>query len=162
MTKFDSMTKSIERRLQDDRGVLAGADILLFGLIGIVFTSIVILNAWVVVDTSLAVSAAAREGARTFVESEPGEAETNSRAAMEEVMSQYGHDAGDTTFSISNTGFTRCAEVTATANQQIDLLFVPIFGDFGSHTITATHTERIDPFRSGSFDFASGTFEGSC
>ena len=145
--------RALRARLRDDRGVVGGADILLFAIVGLAFTSLVILNVWFAVDTSFAVSAAAREGARTFVESPEGSAEPE--AAMARVMSEYGLDnPANMTNSILIRGdgnFERCALVTSTAEYRINLLAVPFFGDFGSHTITAQHTEIIDPFRSGDF-----------
>ncbi len=146
----------IRAHLRDDRGVLAGADILLFGLVGVIFTSLVIMNAWLAVDTSLAVSAAAREGARAAVESADGpSARTNAETAMRNVMGQYGRDIPgnlnvDITFS---NGFVRCQPVTANVGYRINLISLPLFGDLGSHTINATHTEIVDPFRSGTFTF---------
>lgn len=151
------MSSTFRTHLRDDRGVAGGADILFFGVIMITFTALVITNAWLAIDASLAVSAASREGARTFVESEPTTAHAQSVAAMTEVMDQYGRSDGSFSQSISVEGgtFARCAVVTTTANYDIDLLSVPLFGSFGSYSITANHSERIDPFR-------SGNFEGTC
>ena len=143
---------TIRERLLDDRGIVGGADVLLFGIVGVVFTSLVIMNVWFAVDTSLAVSAAAREGARTFVEG-PG-ASGDAEVVMARVMNEYGLDnPANMTNSIQIDGgdFERCALVTSTATYRINLLAVPFFGDFGSHTITAQHSEIIDPFRSGDF-----------
>ncbi len=149
------MMTTLRARLRDDRGIVGGADVLLFGFVGVVFTSLVIMNVWFAVDTSLAVSAAAREGARTFVESEQGSASGDAQAAMANVMGQYGLDnpanMTNTVAVRDGAGFERCALVTSTAEYRINLLSVPLFGTFGSHTITAQHTEIIDPFRSGNF-----------
>ena len=150
------MIAALRARIRDDRGVVAGSDVLFFGVVMITFTSLVIMNAWLAIDASLAVSNAAREGARTFVESDPAQAQGRSEAAMNEVMAQYGRNDGSLSHSISIDGgtFARCAVVTTVANYDIDLISVPFFGAFGNYTISATHSERIDPFRSGNFDGA--------
>lgn len=145
----------LTRRLKDDRGLAGGGDVLIFGFVMIVFTALVIINGWIAIDTSLAVSAAAREGARTFVESDEAAAHGDSIAAMNQVMIEYGHANPTATMTpaitIDGDAFQRCAVVTTTASVDIDLLSVPFFGAFGTHTISATHNERIDPFRSGNF-----------
>lgn len=150
----------ITHRLNDDRGVAGGGDVLLFSFVMIIFSAMIIINAWIAVDTSLAVSAAAREGARTFVESDDvNMARTDAEAAMNQVMVEYGHANPGTamvpTITIDGGLFVRCAVVTTTASVDVDLITLPFFGALGSHTITATHNERIDPFR-------SGTFTGGC
>ena len=147
------MIGDLRSRIKDDRGVVGGTDVLFFGVVMITFTAMVITNAWLAIDASLAVSNAAREGARTFVESDPTQAQGLSEAAMNEVMDQYGRDDGSDSHFISIDGgvFARCAVVTTTSNYDIDLISVPLFGSFGTYTISATHSERIDPFRSGNF-----------
>jgi len=147
------MSRSFLDRIRDDRGVLGGADVLLFGLVGVVFTAMVIMNAWLAVDTSLAVSAAAREGARAAVEAPSGmEAASRAETAMRTVMAQYGRDIpANLSVTVSVPNFSRCAPVTTTVGYEINFLSLPLFGDLGTHTISATHTEIVDPFRSGNF-----------
>lgn len=150
----------ISARLRDDRGIVAGSDVLLFGFAAIVLTAIVVINAWLVVDTALAVSAAAREGARAFVESDDlTSAENASAAAVGQVLAEYGHTnpsgAQPAQIMIDGGQFRRCAVVTVEASVDVDLVNVPFFGALGSHTISASHSERIDPFRSGAFDFGN-------
>lgn len=139
-------------RLTDDRGVAGGSDMLFFGLIMMVFTTLLIVNVWTVIDASLAVSASAREGARTYVESDPATAEGDAVAAMNRVMQEYGRDARAVTPTFAGSGFERCAVVSVTAGYDVAFISIPIFGDLGSlTTIEATHSERIDPYRSGEF-----------
>ncbi len=142
----------LPRRHGDDRGMAGGADILFFGLIMMAFTSLLIVNVWTVIDASLAVSASAREGARTYVESDPATAQANAIAAMEQAMQEYGRDTRATAPTFSGSDYERCAVVTVTAGYDVAFISIPIFGDFGSlTTIEATHSERIDPYRSGEF-----------
>lgn len=155
------------KRVHDDRGIVAGSDVMIFGFAMIILTAIVIINAWLVVDTALAVSAAAREGARAFVESDDvTSAQAASASAVDQVLSEYGHTnptgAQPADISIDGGVFRRCAVVTVEAKVDVDLVTVPFFGALGSHTISASHSERIDPFRSGTFGFDSLDLATAC
>ena len=147
----------LRSRASDDRGVVAGSDMLLFGFLVFVLTSLVIVNVWTVIDASLAVSSAAREGARTYVEADPNTAWAEARARMDDVMADYGRTSRAVPPSPPTIAtYERCAVVTITAEYDVALINLPLFGDFGSLTrIDASHSERIDAYR-------SGDFEGSC
>lgn len=151
------MTQSLGHRLRDERGVVAGSDMLLFGFLAFVLSSLVIVNVWTVIDASLAVSSAAREGARTYVESDPNTAWADARTRMDEVMADYGRtDRAVPPNAPAIAAYERCAVVTITVEYDVALINLPLFGDFGSLTrIDASHSERIDPYR-------SGDFEGAC
>ena len=152
------MTSSwLHARRHDDRGVVAGTDMLIFGVLAFVLGSLLIINVWTVIDASLAVSAAAREGARTYVESDPATAWPEAQARMNDVMADYGRSARAVPPSPpAIDAYERCAVVTMTVEYDVALVSLPIFGTFGSLTrIDASHSERIDAYR-------SGEFEGSC
>ncbi len=157
MTLRTRMSTFVSTRRSDDRGFVAGSDFLIFGVLAFVLGSMLIMNVWAVIDASLAVSAAAREGARTYVESDPATAWPDAQARMNDVMASYGRDDRAITTSAPSIGtYERCAVVTITAEYELALIDLPIFGDFGSlTTIDASHSERIDAYR-------SGEFEGSC
>src|SRR2546423_9148630 len=53
----------------DDRGQIAGIEAVPFGILLFVVGSLLIANAWAVIDVKMAVTSAAREAARTYVES---------------------------------------------------------------------------------------------
>ena len=143
-------------RLRDERGVVGGADMLVFGFLIFVVGSLLIVNAWTVVDSWLAVSAASREGARVFVEAGPDEAVARSRTRVLEVMDDYGRGDRASAPHPEYAAFERCALVTVHAQYEMAFIHLPFIGSFGAlSTIDATHTERIDPFR-------SGDFEGGC
>lgn len=144
-------------RSADERGVVAGSDMLLFGFLAFVLSSLVIVNVWSVIDASLAVSSAAREGARTFVEAAPDTAWAESQARVNDVMANFGRtDRAVPVEAPQIDAYERCAVVTVTVEYDLALIRLPLFGDFGSLTrIDASHSERIDAYR-------SGDFEGSC
>jgi len=146
------MRSGLRRRVSDDRGVVGGSDIAFFGLIMMVFTSLLIVNVWTVIDASLAVSASAREGARTYVESDPASADADARAAMERVMQEYGRSSRATAPEIAGGAYERCAIIIVTAGYDVAFISLPIFGSIGSlTTIESSHSERIDPYRSGDY-----------
>lgn len=148
---------ALRDRLLDERGFVAGADMLIFGVLAFVMGSLLVVNVWNVIDASFAVSAAAREGARTFTESDPDTAWAESQSRMLEVMDEYGRSDRAVSPQLPNVGsYERCAVITVTAEYDVALVRLPIFGQFGTMTrVSASHSERIDAYRSGDFD-------GSC
>ncbi len=143
-------------RIAQDRGAVGGLEMLPFGFLIFVLGSLIIVNAWTVIDSWMAVSTASREAARVFVESDPGDAWPAAAARIDEVMRDYGrHERLVPPVAPTGT-YERCAAVTITVAYDVAFIQVPIFGGFGSLTrIESSHTERIDPWR-------SGDFEGTC
>lgn len=158
MSEFRRTVERVFReRRYDDRGFVAGAEMLIFGVLAFVMGSLLIINVWNVIDSSLAVSAAAREGARTFTESNPDTAWDQSRARMVEVMDEFDRSDRLVAPSLPSVGsYERCAVVTVTAGYDVALVRIPLFGQFGTMTrVESSHSARIDAYRSGDFD-------GSC
>ena len=143
-----------DQRRADDRGVVAGSDVLFFGLLAFVVGSMLIINVWAVIDASFATSAASREGARVFVESaDAGTAQADARQTINAVMSDYGRNDTPVRINIAaNEGFTRCAVVSVTVEYDVPFIQLPGFGSFGSlTTVESAHSERVDAYRSGDF-----------
>lgn len=141
-----------EERWREERGAIGGAEMLPLGFFVFVVSSIMILNAWTAVDSWLAVSTASREAARVFVESDPDDAWPAARERIVEVMSDYGRAERLVPPDAPPGAFERCAVVTVTVGYELAFITLPILGGFGSlTTIEATHSERIDPYRSGEF-----------
>jgi hypothetical protein len=122
-------------------------DGLVFGVLLFVFGSLVVVNAWQVVDAKFATAAAAREAARSFVESS-GDGARAEAAAVEAVV---GHGRAPDRFSLSRTGsFARCSRVVFEARYRVPLVVVPVIGSFGDGlSVSARHSEVVDPYRSG-------------
>lgn len=142
-----------------DDGAIAGLEALAFGALIFVAGTLLIVNAWGVIDAKFAVSAAAREATRTFVEAPGGSvADARSQAHDAALRTLVGHGktgaphieiamAGETPVG----GLVRCAPVVATVRYHVPSLFVPFVGTFGAlgFTVQGTYTEVVDPFRSG-------------
>ncbi|MBA2283441.1 MAG: hypothetical protein H0W25_19710, partial [Acidimicrobiia bacterium] len=62
-----SATAAARRLHRDERGQMGGIEALPFGLLIFVVGALLVANAWAVIDAKLAVTAAAREAARTWV-----------------------------------------------------------------------------------------------
>jgi len=138
---------------RDERGALGGMEVLPFGFLLFVAGSLLLTNAWAVVDSKVAASAAAREAARAYVESTgPGEvalgqAHVAARAALE------GHGRNPGRMRLDAVGpldFRRCARVTFEVGYRVATVTVPWVGAFGGGVIetTARHSELVDPYRS--------------
>lgn len=151
---------AIRTRRHDDRGIVAGSDMLIFGTVAFVLGSLLIMNVWAVIDSSLAVSAAAREGARAFAETgdDVGTARSAASASAQQVMSDYGKTNSPVVVTASSPDYGRCAFVTVTVEYDVALVSLPLFGDLGDRTASSSHSTRVDAWRSGDF----GEFDGVC
>ncbi len=139
-------------RLADERGAVGGLEMLPLGFLVFVVGSIMILNAWTVVDSWMAVSSASREAARVYVESDPAEAWPAAQNRMQEVMAAYGRSDRMVPPNPPASAFERCQVVTMRVGYELAFINLPFVEGFGSlTTIEASHSERIDPYRSGEF-----------
>lgn len=130
-----------------EQGQAGGVEAIAFGLLVFVVGSLLLGSAWAVVDAKLAAVAAAREAARTYVESSPGDGPAAARAAALEAMG--GRARGATVELLAPASFRRCAPVTARVSTVVPAVALPWIGGLGEITVTARHTERVDPFRAG-------------
>ena len=95
-------------------------------------------------------SSAAREAARTYVEADSAdEGVEDGSAAAREAMANHGRRAPvEVTFD-EPADFTRCAQVVARVSYEVPAVPLPWIGGLGTTTVSARHSERIDPFRDG-------------
>lgn len=131
--------------------MVGGLDGLVFGVLVFVFGTLVVVNAWQVVDAKFAATAGVREAARAYVEAPSAEAGAHAAeaAAVEAVV---GHDRTASRFSLALVAgrFERCARVVFEGRYRVPLIVVPLVGSFGSgFTVSARHSEVVDPYRSG-------------
>jgi hypothetical protein len=118
---------------------------------------------WAVIDSKLAVDAAARQATRHFVEADvpvAGEfsvAEAEARLAGYEALTAHGRERARSTVELTGlespdgrVGFIRCARATFTASYEVPVLSLPWIGGFGSGLdVTSSHSELVDPYRDG-------------
>jgi len=142
-----------------DDGFVGGIESLPFGLLVFIVGTLLVANAWAVVDAKLASASAAHEAARTYVETvvggDSGPAARAASAAAVEAIEGHGRDPDRMTFSITPGGaLARCQAIEATVTYRVPTLTVPLVGGFGQgFTVRATDSEIIDPFRN---DVANG------
>ena len=153
----------MSRVSSDDKGMVGGVEALPFGLLTFVVGALLVANVWAVVDAKMAVSSAAREAARRFVEAEVtesgaiGTADELATEAGLAALAAHGRDPhrgevwrSDTQSPSGRGGFERCARVTFTATYDVPALTLPWIGGFGNgFDVSARHSELVDPFRDG-------------
>ncbi len=143
---------SRHRLLRDESGFSGGLESLAFGALVFVFGTLIILNAWAVVDARFATAAAAREAVRAVVEAEPGRSETELAAQAEhaavQALSAHGYVA-QPTLELGGLTQARCATIAVTVGLEIRATFVPGFADAAVYRVRSSHSEVVDPFRPG-------------
>ncbi len=141
------------RRCRGDRGQVGGIEVLPFGLLVFVSATLLFVNVWGVIDAKFAVTAAAREATRAFVESTTeGDAIANSARRAEETLDAYGRGGDRATIDtpVLEEAFGRCTRVAVTVHYEVPAIAIPFLGGFGAATsVGSTHTEVVDPFRDG-------------
>lgn len=134
-----------------EEGFAGGLEGLVFGLLVFVVGTLLVANAWGVVDTKLAADAAAQQAVRTYVEA-PGAAVAGAEAtaAADQALAGYGRDPARARVTLVSGHFARCAEVTIGVSYQAPLVELPLLGVVGSgEAVTASRSEIVDPYRSG-------------
>lgn len=134
-----------------ERGAVGGIEVLPFGLLVFVAGSLLIANAWAVVDAKLAVEAAAREAGRAYVEAESApRARADADAAARSAIDGLGRDPHRLRLRDNGPPFVRCAVVEHEATYRVAALTIPFVGGFGSGTtVRGRHREVIDPHLAG-------------
>ena len=128
-------------------------EVLPFGFLVFVSVTLLLANVWGVIDAKMAVSGAAREAARAFVESDDLPAATAASAtAGRQALAAYGRAGPRATIGapLLDRGFTRCGRVSITVSYQVPVISLPFIGGLGAlSAVQSTHSELIDPFRDG-------------
>lgn len=139
-----------------DRGQVAGIEALPFGLLIFVAGSLLLVNMWGVVDCKFAADAAAREAARYVVESarldrDPAEVRAGAEAVALRTLRDHGRERPPSVHVRPEDALLqRCERIQVTVSTKVPAIQLPFFGGFGeSFDIVATHSELIDPTRSG-------------
>lgn len=139
-------------RAHGDAGQVGGIEALPFGLLIFVVGTLLIANAWAVVDAKFATDAASREAARTFVEADdPDTATLEATAAGTAAIEAHGRDPERAVIRpVGPARLERCARVTFEAIYEVPALSLPFIGGYGGapFRIRSSHSELVDPFRS--------------
>lgn len=132
---------------------MGGLEGLVFGVLVFVFGTLLVANAWGVIDAKLAATSAAREAARTYVESDSGsDAAAAAEDAGKSAIEAHGRrrERAEVRVQVDDGRFARCARATAVVRYEVPLIAIPLLGQAGNGlTVTARHAEVVDPYRSG-------------
>lgn len=157
----DAATGPVRRHAAGQDGFIAGGEALVLGAVVFLVGAILAINAWGVVDAHMTADAVAREVARTLVEAEPGTGLAGRlQAVAGDVADEMGHGNGVTLDYRNGTDgpttgdpaglVRRCQRVTVTATLTSTTIRLPFVGGWGAPwDVSGTHTEIVDPFRSG-------------
>lgn len=136
-----------------ERGQLGGVEMLPFGFLIFACGVLLAANAWAVVDARLVVEAAAREAVRAYVEApNADQAPILAKAAADETLRGHHRDPAKAEVTPSaDTAFGRCQLARYRVTYHVPVVILPwIKGlNISGFTATATHTEVVDPYRSG-------------
>ena len=139
--------------VRDDAGQVGGVEGLVFGVLVFVLGTLVVANAWGVVDAKMAAGSAAREATRAFVESDADTADAafaEAELVARRTIEGYGRDPDKLTIDAESASLRRCARVTLRVDYPVPLLRVPLLGSHGrGFTATGRHSEIVDPYRAG-------------
>lgn len=119
----------------------------------LVMGTLIIGNAWGVIDARTAASEAAREAARTFATA-PAQTDAQADALAGEAASATLQELGwggpgSSVRRVQGT-FVRCALVTYEVDIAVPVFRLPWLRSSASvFRATARHSERVDPYRSG-------------
>lgn len=132
-------------------GFVGGLEVLPFAVLVFVLGTVLIVNAWAVVDAKLAVEAAAREATRAYVEAgDATSAERASVVAAHAAFAASGRPADRLQVQHGATEYVRCAPVAFEVTYRVRAVPIPIIGGLGHDiTVVGRHREIIDPFAAG-------------
>lgn len=140
----------MRRANRDEVGQVGGVEGMAFGVLIFVFGTLVVANAWGVIDAKMAATAAAREAARTYVEAGSGAAAgaAAEAAAMDAIVAHGRARERATVARVDGGAFVRCEEVTIEVTYRVPMIAVPLLGEAGDGlTVTSRHAEVVDPYR---------------
>lgn len=138
-------------RAGDERGQVGGVEALSFGVLILVLGVLGVASAWAVVDAKVAAASAAREATRAFVESDGSAAAwVDAEHRGREAFAGHGRNPTSLDLPRPHDAFGRCGPITVTATTTVDLPRLPgIRAASRRVRVRASHTEVVDPYRSG-------------
>ncbi len=149
------MSSRLQRSEDREAGQVGGIKVLPLAVLVFVVGTLLVANAWAVVDAKLVAGTAEREAARTFAEAagDGGDAAAWALAdrAAGDAFSAGGKRPERASIEIAQGGrLLRCERIVVRASYRVPALTVPWIGGFGAGIeVAARHGELVDPYRSG-------------
>ena len=126
---------------------------MVFGVLALLIVALIIANGWAIINAKFAVTSASREATRTFVEVVRGGGDVDSalqqaQTEAQNVLHGYGRNM---TLSLDADAISgdRCDRVTITVDYSVPFIILPGVTHGASFQVSAAHSERVDPYRSG-------------
>jgi hypothetical protein len=121
------------------------------GFLVFIAGTLMIANAWGVVDTKSATTEAARAAARSFVQApDPATAAADADSAAESALSGFGRSPAKARITLVSGTLSRCARVTIAVSYPAPLLDLPFVGSLGSaETVRSVNSQLVGPYVSG-------------
>jgi hypothetical protein len=140
-------------RRSTEAGQVGGFEAVAFGMLVLVMGTLIIGNAWGVIDARTAANEAAREAARAFATAPAqtdAQAEDLAQHTAAATLAQLGWRGPGFSVRRVQGSFVRCALVTYEVDIAVPVLRLPwLQAGVSVFRATATHSERVDPYRSG-------------
>lgn len=131
----------------DDRGV-AAIDIIVVIIIAMIPVFVIVMSVPTWVDRLLFARTAAQEAARVMVLADTWEeGQSQANEMVQQVAANHGVPAGETSLTLGGQ-LERGATVSATVSVQTPAINIPFVTTIGSVTLSRSHTEIVDHYRS--------------
>jgi hypothetical protein len=139
------------QRCDEEDGLIAGAEALVFGVLVFLFGTLVFVGGWAVIDAKFATSAAAREAVRAAVEAEPGaDLGAVGRSGAARALVAHGIEPSRARILLRSGRQERCAEVRFEVGLEVAMPVIPsLRGRTARVPVSSTYAEVIDPYRAG-------------
>ena len=132
-----------------ERGAVAGLEGVMLGVLVLVTGTLLVVNAWGVLQSRRTLDGAAREYLRAYTQADDAAAaESAGRRALLDVLDgERGSAAGVRIDAPDRSTFGPCATATVTLSSTVPAARLPFVGAMASTTIRVTHTELVDAHR---------------
>jgi flavin-binding protein dodecin len=148
----------------DESGQLGGMEAIAFGLLVLIVGTLLISNAWGVIDAKSAASEAARQAARTYATAPVTQASEAAALASQSAANTLGEMGWSAVANQLTQGtFERCAVITWEVAVRVPAFKLPWLAAGPSFfTASAYDSQRVDPYRSGVPGDPAGTGPVGC
>ncbi|MCO5313095.1 MAG: hypothetical protein M9952_09220 [Microthrixaceae bacterium] len=146
-TRRTPQTSLLRRILprSDERGYAGGVETVPFGILVFVAGTMLMVNLWAVVDAHVTLDAAARDYLRAYTGAVDRDGALD--AGTEALRRSIGERWTDIEVSAPPEPFGPCRPATVRIEVTIDSVRLPFVGTIGSHTISSTQSELVQPYR---------------
>jgi hypothetical protein len=134
---------------RSERGVVAGLEGLVFGALILLGGTVLVVNAWSILDTRQALDGAAREYLRAYTEApDAAAAERSGGQAVRSALGGRGRLLRSVRLQRPDPDrFGPCSEATVTLSATVPSVRIPFVGRFGTVDVRVVHHELVDAHR---------------